>query len=135
MSEIVGRRIKAIRKSRSPKITQAQLAELSGVHRATIASIERGRYASVNTDTILALASALGVDVNEIMLDQVEAIDIGTVVAEFLASDWARLVAPTESEIAWLRSLPGAFWVGSRIEPEAIAEVIRWRRRYSADNS
>lgn len=44
---------------RKRKMTQAELAEKSGVSRATIAGIESGAITNVKSDTLLKLSSAL----------------------------------------------------------------------------
>lgn len=54
----------AYRKKR--KLTQAELAEKSGVSRATIAGIESGAIKNVKSDTLLKLSSALNVGVTKI---------------------------------------------------------------------
>ena len=46
--------------------TQAELAEKSGVSRATIAGIESGAIKNVKTDTLLKLSSALNAGVTKI---------------------------------------------------------------------
>ena len=47
-------------------LTQAELAEKSGVSRATIAGIESGAIKNVKTDTLLKLSSALNAGVTKI---------------------------------------------------------------------
>lgn len=61
MTERVGEIIKAIRKRK--KMSQTELAELSGISRQTISSIESGSITSVNTSTLDAIAKALAVSV------------------------------------------------------------------------
>ena len=46
--------------------TQTELAEKSGVSRATIAGIESGAIKNVKTDTLLKLSSALNAGVTKI---------------------------------------------------------------------
>lgn len=46
--------------------TQAELAEKSGVSRATIAGIESGAIKNVKTDTLLKLSNALNAGVTKI---------------------------------------------------------------------
>lgn len=46
--------------------TQAELAEKSGVSRATIAGIESGAIKNVKTDTLLKLSSALNAGITKI---------------------------------------------------------------------
>ncbi len=46
--------------------TQAELADKSGVSRATIAGIESGAIKNVKTDTLLKLSSALNARVTKI---------------------------------------------------------------------
>jgi transcriptional regulator with XRE-family HTH domain len=48
-------------------MTQEQLAAASGVHRVTIARIERGYGNTCTLDTISRLAAALGVTIEELM--------------------------------------------------------------------
>ena len=48
------------------RLTQAELAEKSGVSRATIAGIESGAIKNVKTDTLLKLSSALNAGVTKI---------------------------------------------------------------------
>lgn len=48
------------------KLTQAELAEKSGVSRDTIAGIESGAIKNVKTDTLLKLSSALNAQVARI---------------------------------------------------------------------
>jgi transcriptional regulator with XRE-family HTH domain len=53
-------RLKEVRESRG--LTQAQLAELAGVGRQAISSIENGHTASIAFDVLEKLATALGVN-------------------------------------------------------------------------
>ena len=49
-------------------MTQEELAEKSGVSRATISSLENGNSRTTTVDTLIKLAGALGVAVSEIFL-------------------------------------------------------------------
>lgn len=53
-----GLRVRSIREGKG--LSQEQLAELAGLHRTYVSSLERGQR-NVGVDNILALASALGV--------------------------------------------------------------------------
>lgn len=57
-----GERLRAIRESRG--ISQYKLAELSGIHRVTIARIETGDHLPA-WDILCTLADSLGVSVSE----------------------------------------------------------------------
>lgn len=57
----MGEKIRELRTAM--RISQRELAELSGVSRQTIASIEQDPNASVRTGTLEAIAKALGVSV------------------------------------------------------------------------
>lgn len=46
-------------------ITQAELANKSGVSRATVSDIENGKKVSIKTETLMRLAEALGVKVKD----------------------------------------------------------------------
>lgn len=50
------------------KLSQAELAEKSGISRATISAIETGMLKCTTTDTLIKLANALGCTVGEIFL-------------------------------------------------------------------
>lgn len=58
-------KLKAIRKAKN--LSQAELAERSGVSRATIANIERGKQVEVLVGTVSKLASALDVSISEVV--------------------------------------------------------------------
>lgn len=53
-----GRRVRCIREQRG--FSQEQLAELAGIHRTYMSSVERGQR-NIGLDNIAALADALGV--------------------------------------------------------------------------
>lgn len=50
------------------KLSQAELADKSGVSRATISALENGDLKRTTTDTLIKLADALGCTVGEIFL-------------------------------------------------------------------
>lgn len=61
---IIGKRIKDIRKSRG--LTQAQLAELSGVEPSNISHIERAAT-KLSLPTLINIANALGSSLDELV--------------------------------------------------------------------
>lgn len=58
-------KLKTIRKARN--MSQAELAEKSGVSRATIANIERGKQVELLVGTVSKLANALDVSISEVI--------------------------------------------------------------------
>lgn len=58
-----GRRVRSIRESQG--LSQEHLAEVAGLHRTYVSSLERGQR-NVGLDNILALARALGVPTAEL---------------------------------------------------------------------
>lgn len=58
-------KLKTIRKKRN--MSQAELAEKSGVSRATIANIERGKQVELLVGTVSKLANALDVSISEVI--------------------------------------------------------------------
>lgn len=46
-------------------ITQAELANKSGISRATVSDIENGKKVSIKTETLMRLAEALGIKVKD----------------------------------------------------------------------
>ncbi len=65
-AEDLGRRVRALRLRRF--LTQEQLADASGIGRATIARLEAGR-STPHLGTVKALASALHVEPEELVRD------------------------------------------------------------------
>ena len=61
-----GRRVRAIREDR--RLSQEQLAEIAGIHRTYISSVERGQR-NIGLDNILTLAAALQVPVADLFKD------------------------------------------------------------------
>jgi transcriptional regulator with XRE-family HTH domain len=59
-------KIKEIREKK--RMSQAELAEISGVSRATIIRIESAEDVVINTKTLEKLASALGVSIRTLFL-------------------------------------------------------------------
>lgn len=51
-------------------MTQQELADRSGVSRATIANIEIGKQVNIMTGTLLNLADALGVEAKDILFKE-----------------------------------------------------------------
>ena len=62
----IAERIKALRKARHPKMSQARLGELCNVDQSVISDIEKG--AGFRADVLMALCSALNTSPNFIML-------------------------------------------------------------------
>jgi len=58
-------KLKTIRKEKN--MSQAELAEKSGVSRATIANIERGTQVELLLGTVTKLANALDVSISEVV--------------------------------------------------------------------
>lgn len=66
--ERVGYRIRELRENQG--MTQLELAEKSGVSRATLWKLETGDFETTTTQTLGKIADALGVDVTELFCRQ-----------------------------------------------------------------
>ena len=55
-------KVKEVRESKG--MTQTELAEKSGISRGTICALEGGQKMSVNTNTLIRIADALGVSMD-----------------------------------------------------------------------
>ena len=64
----MGYRIKEIREKRN--LTQEDLARESGVSRATISALENGVSRATTTKTLMNIARALGVSIEELFFTQ-----------------------------------------------------------------
>lgn len=60
----LGRAIRQVREDRS--LSQERLAEIAGLHRTYISSVEQGRR-NISIDNIFKIANALGVSMTEII--------------------------------------------------------------------
>lgn len=60
----MGYKIRELRESK--RMTQEELAEKSGVSRATISAMENGVVRNTTTGTLIKLAEALGVTIDQI---------------------------------------------------------------------
>lgn len=65
--KIVGKRIQIARIMRDPKLSAEQLAEMAGVSRQTISSIENGRSKNVSFLVLQAIADALGMQIGDLL--------------------------------------------------------------------
>ena len=65
----MGFRVKEIREEK--KITQEELEKKSGISRQTISAIENGRVKFVSSRTLMALAAALEVPIDDIFFPEV----------------------------------------------------------------
>lgn len=112
-------------------LTQKELAGRSGVARITIAKIESGQSPSANLDTIENLARALGVRPMELAEAEPEAglAHIAPIIDAWLELEKKRPVTdPTDAEIAWLRALPGVFWLGLPPSVDNLGYLIEAKR-------
>jgi transcriptional regulator with XRE-family HTH domain len=67
MSGVLGALGKAIRQVREDRsLSQERLAEIAGLHRTYISSVEQGRR-NISIDNIFKIANALGVSMTEII--------------------------------------------------------------------
>lgn len=101
MRSNIGDRIRNIRERRN--LTQEDLADLSGVHRVTIAKYEAGRI-EPKSKSLQKLASALEVSVDEIVND----------------NSYLRSTASVSTKIPVLGTIPAG------IPLEAIEDIIDW---------
>lgn len=64
----MGYKIKDVREARG--MTQEELAQASGVSRVTISGLENGTTRATTTKTLVAIACALGVSVDQIFFSE-----------------------------------------------------------------
>lgn len=128
----LGRNVRRLRKAAG--LTQPQLAKKSGVSRPTIANLETGYATTASLETAERLAAALGVPLWELTTDHkvgAGAVTLAPYVDAFLESGMGDSLPggpPTDEELAWLRSVPVAYWGGSPPTPLSIYHLILARR-------
>lgn len=67
LQQIVGENIKTLRISQS--LTQVDLADKAGIHRAMLGHIERGER-NISLSTLEKIANALGIEPNILLTDE-----------------------------------------------------------------
>lgn len=116
-------------------VTLREVSEASGVSIAYLSDLERGKLANPTLDTLTALASALGVPLNELLgieTDQTTELRLPAALEEFssspafhsvIRSEAARWkMSPEEVERGWLESL-AAIRIGRRA-PRTAADYL-----------
>ena len=121
---ILGENLRRLRKAFRPKLTQKALAAKAGRSRQTIAQVECGMRESVDLDTLVDLAAALGVRTDDLVGEASGVAPVEPLLAEFLKSPYGQITKPTPEELAWLRELPGLFWVSAPPSPESLHHLI-----------
>jgi putative transcriptional regulator len=112
-------------------LSQQRLADEAGLSRATIAAIEGGRFASSDTSTLVRIARVFGIapeNASRLLSPNPKRGPMDPFVDEYEASDIAKEVKASASELAWLRSLPEVVFFGMRPTPYTIARIIGFRR-------
>jgi transcriptional regulator with XRE-family HTH domain len=123
----LGRRLRALRKAVVPKLTQDKLAEMAGLARITVAYLETGQSQTADTDTVVKLAAALQVRLEDLTGTGSSA-PITNAVAAFSKSSWGDITKPTKGELDWLLSLAGTQLLGGEPTPEVLHHLIKARR-------
>lgn len=75
LTRVIGKNVKFLRRQAQPRLTQDELAARASVHRNTIINLEKGTLQSLTVATLEAIASALGVSVESLVVEQVKALD------------------------------------------------------------
>jgi transcriptional regulator with XRE-family HTH domain len=106
--------------------SQEELAERSGVHRTIIGKVEAGLQEGASTDTIDALARALGVLPGDLVNPLGES-PITELIPEL---EQSRMLMPplSDNERAWLLSLPRAVWIGREPNAASLFHMVQARR-------
>ena len=65
---VTGNTVRQLREQR--KLTQAELAEASGVSRLTIIKMETGKLKNARSQTLFAIAKALGCRIDDLFFDR-----------------------------------------------------------------
>lgn len=118
-----------IRKKRQALgLSQARLAEMSGVNRQQVIRIENGNQQDLYGDAVARVARSLGTSADELLGLKSESMT--GVVDRYLRSPLAVYDCPTKDEVAWMRGLSPAVWHGEIAPNErAVHELLAWHRR------
>lgn len=128
--------------------SQAELARLAGLSSTTVSRIESGDRVDTRWDTIMKLASALGVEPEDLTGEQRPAprvvrlpvgdgsdadVAAGRITGPellhlYIGSTWWREDRPTHEEIEWLSGLADVLWTG-RPPTAATAHALIMQRR------
>jgi transcriptional regulator with XRE-family HTH domain len=104
--------------------TQSDLANAAEVSRDWIARLETGRYASPAIHLVQRVASALDVELVDILASEVRRAPAQDLVNEFLGSPLAAAAKVTPDESRWLLSIPTLSWVGGTPNVATIYKLL-----------
>lgn len=112
-------------------LSQEQVAERTGIHPMSVSKLERGERTTPDAGTLEALTRGLGLRPGELLEDASGALPIDDAIASLRASGLSALLAPplSDDEIAWLRSLPAIFWIGSPPTDESLVLLVQSHRK------
>lgn len=127
-------RLRALAAARNLK--PYQLADRAGVARSTLSRLWNGKQRSMQIDTAMRLAQVLDCDPSDLVSsapipdaipirqrggqdDSYEVVDMGTLVLDYIASEWYAQDAPTPDEMQWLASQTGLLYPASGPAPSA----------------
>jgi len=109
-------------------ISQDEFARRAGPSRSTVASVELGKYGSLEGETTERLAKGARVTPAQLMTPVARHAPLSPLLEQFRTSPWYSALSPTKEEMAWLSAQPEIMWSGVRATPETVAEIPRWRR-------
>lgn len=113
--DTIGQRIYALRVDRTPKLTQAELAERAGISVDMIQKLEQGRRTSARITTLTAIATALDVDLAALVgrPTRLEAVPDGGGLLELRrALTPVTAPGPTSDVTGELSEAWGLYWAG-----------------------
>jgi transcriptional regulator with XRE-family HTH domain len=120
-----GRRLKTLREQR--KLSQSKLGKAAGLHRQTIAKLERGeRGERTSGETLQRLAMALDVPLHRLTGSETgEVINIDEALAAYPGSRQAGFgKPPSAEELRYLQAHPSPAWAFQPPGPEAIWHAL-----------
>lgn len=118
--------------------SQSELARRSGVAQATISRIIDGSRRGFQWSTVEALARAFdvapddlasGVLTNGEPAPEVGFVDVGDLLAAYVASPWYAKDAPTPEELRWIATYGEIMWVGQVPGAGAVHALLVRRRK------
>lgn len=114
-------------------MTQRALGEAADVHPVTIALLESGGRQAADQETVAKLAAALGVRPGDLLEEQHGWAPVEDAISSWLASGLAAIACPEPADLAseldWLRSIPGLFWVGAPPSDESLTLLVQAHRK------
>lgn len=129
LMRVIAENVKRLRKAMRPKMSQAVLADLAGMHKNSINALEKHKKKGIEVAALRAIAKALGATVDDLLTPVAGTEPITAVMRVYRESPWAQIDKPTDDEMTAVRRIAMLSWFGAEPDPEALHHLVEALRK------